>query len=43
MIGFVWAVTGILASIFIGLLCMPFACLFTFCRWARWFTESSAG
>ncbi|MBI5348060.1 MAG: DUF4870 domain-containing protein [Chloroflexi bacterium] len=30
LIGFVWAVTGILASIFIGLLCLPFACLFTF-------------
>lgn len=28
-IGFVWAATGILMSIFIGLLCLPFACLFT--------------
>lgn len=30
LIGVVWAVTGILMSVFIGLLCMPFACLFTF-------------
>jgi uncharacterized Tic20 family protein len=28
-IGFVWAATGILMSVFIGLLCLPFACLFT--------------
>jgi uncharacterized Tic20 family protein len=30
LIGFVWAATGILMSVFIGLLCLPFACLFTF-------------
>ena len=30
LVGIAWAVSGILSAILIGLLCMPFACLFSF-------------
>jgi uncharacterized Tic20 family protein len=30
LVGIAWAVTGVLSAFLIGLLCMPFACLFSF-------------
>ena len=30
LVGFVWAVTGILSAVLIGLLLIPFACIFSF-------------
>lgn len=30
LVGAAWAISGILSAVLIGLLCMPFACLFSF-------------